>query len=119
MAERTQEEKEEMYRIANTILRQMGGLAKLKRMVGANSFVVLERGVQFKFKMFHKANTILIKVNGMDTYDMEFWKITPKKGANKFHQSNDNYDEMLVPQFEEITGLTLTMPQIVQLVRRK
>ena len=105
--------KEERQELARTILRQLGGgMGKLKMMVGASYFMLHENGVQFKFKMYPKANTIVIKLNGSDLYDIEYWKITPKQ-CKKVHEFNDYYADMLRDNFEETTGLTLTPPRFV------
>lgn len=95
--------------IANTILRQLGGVGKLSVMIGASNFVSLESGVQFSFK--HRiTNKCVIKLESNDTYTVELWKINVRKGqAEKVSENGFVYADMLKRLFEMKTGLNLSL----------
>lgn len=96
--------------VAQTILKQMGGVGKLQAMIGAKQFVSLNEppGVQFGFSNRKGPNKVVIKLNGKDLYDVEFWKIK-KFDFNKVDEANDVYAEHLKSVFEEATGLYLSL----------
>jgi hypothetical protein len=100
--------------IAQEILSQMGGMKLLNLMVGANQFVAIESGVQFKFKMCRKFNTMVIKLDrGSDTYNVEFWKIHIRSGiCVKVLEFEDIYFDQLQEIFVNNTGLDLTFPKV-------
>ena len=94
--------------IANTILKQMGGTGRLNAMTGAKDFVAIDNGVQFKTGRNSKSiNTIVIRLNGRDLYDVEFGRVRKYeyKVVNKY---DDVYNDMLKDLFEENTGMYLT-----------
>jgi hypothetical protein len=98
--------------VAMTIIRQMGGMSKLRAMVRAKDFVALESGVQFGFKGNRKMNKCVIKLNGMDLYDVEFWniRITSKTfKTDMVAEFNDCFNDMLINIFESTTGLYLSL----------
>jgi len=109
--------KSEAIAIANTILAQMGGLNRLRTMVGADQALALESGVQFAFKGCRKANKCVVKLEADDTYTVEFWACRPVKfstrtgamsgGAVKVSEVSDVYADSLVQVFEGATGLYL------------
>lgn len=98
--------------IARTILNQMGGQNKIAAMTGAGKgarmFIAIENGVQFGFGLNNSMNRVIIKLNGSDLYDIEFWKIG-KKTCKKVKEYNDVYCDMLVDIFESTTGLYLSL----------
>jgi len=96
--------------VATTILEQMGG-RMFCMMCGVHSKVAIENGIMFGFKGSRKANKMKVTLNSMDTYDIEFWKISPSgKLPNKVvHEEKGFYNDMLVPEFEEFTGLYTRM----------
>lgn len=89
--------------VAITIFKQLGG-NKFKAMVGAHSLVALPNGLQLGFKGCTKGNTLIIKLNGWDLYDIELWKIT-KKFCKKMDGGNDIYFDKLQEWFTNATGL--------------
>jgi len=105
--------------VANTIIKQMGGLGKMSAMVSANGLVfgTEENGdcfVQFSFKGSRKINKCKVILNWDDTYTMEFWKISlrAKNPANMCVKKSDAsglYWDMLKPEFERVTGLYLSL----------
>jgi hypothetical protein len=98
--------------IAETILDQMGGAGKLYAMIGAQHMVSLDDlgGVQFVFKGSKRTNKVVIKLNSLDLYDIEFWKFTKSTGACvKVTELCSLYADQLVQTFSEETGLYLTL----------
>lgn len=93
--------------IASVILAQMGN-NKLVAMIGANGFLNLENGLQFKFKGCKKANCVRITLEAQDLYTVEFFKI---KGFDVASVSKHVglYDVALKPTFERFTGLALSL----------
>ena len=95
---------EEQKQIAVTIIEQLGG-QQMKAMTGAYGFVALESGVQFRFRGSRKANSCRVILDAMDTYTFELWKIGRKTPPKMVYQIDGAYDDMLIPVFEEQTGL--------------
>tara|TARA_R100000781_G_scaffold85056_1_gene52367 strand:+ start:93 stop:407 length:315 start_codon:yes stop_codon:yes gene_type:complete len=97
--------KETQKEIAITILKQMGGVNKLKRFTGAYNFGLRKNGVAFQIRN-RKVNTIIIDLNGKDLYDMKFVRI---RGIDHktIKEYNDIYFDQLIPLFEEATGMYL------------
>lgn len=101
--------KKERYVIADTIVKQMGGM-KIRAMVNARDFLVLDAGVQFTFSGKRGMNKCVVKLNGMDTYDVEFWYVNARKGTCDLKESFDDvYEDMLIDIFEHTTGLYLSL----------
>ena len=94
--------------IAAQILVYFGGRQNLISLVGAHQFVAIENGLQFRYKLCRKHNTLRIKLNGRDLFDVEFWKITPKTCKIVAEFSNYYFD-MLQDLFVEETGLNLVL----------
>ena len=90
-------------RIAIEIFKQLGG-GHFKAMVGAHQLVALPDGLQLKFKGSRKANCLVVKLNGLDLYDLELWKIT-KKFNKKMDQGSNIYFDGLQDWFTNATGL--------------
>lgn len=103
--------------IAQTILKQIGGIAKITGMINAKDILDLENGVSFKFSGSKKVNYVKIVLNGMDTYDLEFGKISMKKtdfgvkmpDYKKVKEFDDIYNDQLKGLFEQFTGLYLSL----------
>ena len=93
---------------AEKILEQLGGNGKLKSMIGINSALATEKGVQFKFKGSKKANTATIELDKEDTYTVKFYKIKGTK-FNKVKESYRVQAENLKELFENTTQLRLTL----------
>ena len=81
---------------------------RLSLMTGADTFLVRNRGVQFSFKGCRKANRVTIDLTPADTYTVRFWKVT-SKSVRMVDMSQDVYSDRLIPLFEEVTGLYLTV----------
>ena len=98
--------------IAQTILRQMGGINRISAMIRAYDILDLGNGVQFKFKGGQNANCIIVKLNDLDLYDVEYYKITKKAGiprAKLVKTENMIYADQLKKSFETVTGLYLSL----------
>lgn len=108
-------DKEKRIEVADIILSQVGGRKALCLMTGAHSFCLLEEsrlGVSFKFKGSRKANYCKITLNSMDTYDVEFGKLSKFK-YKTVKKVDGAYNDMLPSLFEETTGLFLSIPRII------
>ncbi len=89
--------------IAKEILDQLGG-NKFIAMTGAHNLATDGNNLCLKFKGSNKANYLRITLTAMDTYIMEFAKITPKNVY--WHSKQDGiYNDMLQPLFTKVTGL--------------
>ena len=97
-------------RVARTILQQLGGMGKLKAMIGATNFVYDENSLKFKLKSCRKANIIQITLNALDTYDIKFFKYNSRScECKEVKQFNDYYADMVRGIIEEFTGLYLSL----------
>ena len=89
--------------IATTIISQFG--RSFPQMVGLKNVVAIERGVQFSHAKGQQGiNKVVVTLNGMDTYDLSFWKIT-NKTTKEIVGVGDIYNDQLGGVFENITGL--------------
>ncbi len=87
--------------IATTIFSQLGG-NRFKAMTGANNFIDHGDGISFYLP---KNKVVAIKLNGKDLYDISFGRINKNCELIKTSEHNDIYNDMLIPIFEEQTGL--------------
>lgn len=92
--------------IANTIVCQMGGMGRLRAMLGVKQAVAIERGVQFKFpnRLRSRGNRVRVQLNDRDTYQVDFWNGTKLVGS-----FSDVYADQLKSVFENQTGLRLSL----------
>jgi len=91
---------------AGTILQQLGG-NKFIAMTGAKNFVKDDKKKLITFKIgsnIKNVNYVRIKLNQMDTYDMEFLNIRAGKIKVKSRAKNV-YDDQLQQVFTHHTGL--------------
>ena len=89
---------------ARTILNQLGG-NRFVAMTGAKQLVDLGEGLQFRIgRNCKKVNSVVIKLNGNDLYDVEFYNI---RGINftKKSEAKNVFCDQLADIFEEHTGL--------------
>lgn len=106
--------KEEVARIAGTIIKQLGGTAKLKHGCGVKniySFITDKGqvGVTMKLaKNISKFNHLRIVLNSMDTYDIEFLRFHNCK-KTRSETFEGYYGDMLQPLFERITGMIVNI----------
>lgn len=91
--------------IAQTIFNQIGG-CRFKAMVGASHFAHTHNALRFRFKMCNKANVCLITLNGLDLYDLKFFKCKPTAADSEPVKTYENlYFDQLTDTFEKYTGL--------------
>lgn len=93
--------------IAETILAQMGGINRLRAMIGVKIFIALENGVQFKFPAGRGINFVKIVLRN-DLYDVEFGYARGMDYKVKAEQQGV-YADQLKGVFEEATQLYLSL----------
>lgn len=88
--------------IAKTILTQLGG-NKFIAMTGAKNFGILSggQGIGFSIPRHNKVKYLRIKLNSLDTYDIEF--LNTKVEVIKTY--NGIYNDQLQSIFTQETGL--------------
>lgn len=97
--------------IAEIIGQQLGGLGRLKVMIGAKDFLYSSEDTYLSFK-FMKGNQGInycnIRLNGSDLYELTFGKI---RGHNYtvIKTYDDIYCDQLKSIFESTTGLYLSL----------
>lgn len=85
----------------NQILQQLGG-NKFIAMTGARNFIKIPEGVKFRImKAKDGINSIVIKLNDKDLYDILFMKDFIKT----ISKADDVYGDQLQSTFTENTGL--------------
>jgi hypothetical protein len=108
---------------ADVTLKQLGGMKRLKVMIGAKDFVSDNGGKTLIFKFPNrgakKPNYVKITLTGRDDYNVEFGRISSKKSKDfpsirtpvykKFKTYRGVYVDMLYDIFEKETGLYLTL----------
>jgi hypothetical protein len=88
----------------------MGGFGKLKAMVNARNYVYSHNSVMFFFSGKRGWNKCRVILDASDTYTMEFWYVNARKGKCNLKDSESGlYWDMLIPHFEEKTGLYLSL----------
>src|SRR3954466_9802615 len=99
--------------VANTILEQLGGQARLKMMIGASNFIARNEGLGgLSFRLpatlpRPRMNMIKIMLNARDLYDIEFLDIraNAKNGFRMVAEAKDIYNDQLREVIERNTGL--------------
>jgi hypothetical protein len=97
-------------KVANIILKQMGGAGRIRAMTGAKQFIAIKDGLQFRFpnKAAGKPNFVKIELTPADLYDVEFGRIRGGK-YKKIKEYRGVYFDMLISLFEKTTGLYLRL----------
>ena len=91
--------------VAKTILEQLGG-NKFRVMTGAKNFMGFTDGLVMKIgRNSSNSNYLKITLNSMDTYDMEFAKVTRMVEKKSVTEYNNIYCDMLTDQFTSHTGM--------------
>ena len=97
--------------IAKTILEQLGG-NKFRVMTGAKNLMGFENGLVMKLgRNSSNSNYLKITLNSMDTYDMEFAKLTRMGEKKSVTEYNNIYNDMLTDQFTAHTGMYTSLFQ--------
>jgi hypothetical protein len=95
--------------VAKTILQQMGGINRIKAMLGVKQFVSMKDGVQFKFPSPHGGpNFVKIVLDPSDTYTMTFGRVRGTQ-FKKGKEHSGIYADQLRKIFEKETGLYLKL----------
>lgn len=88
----------------------IGSQGKLNMMLGAKQFVRTQKGLKFTIKgAKNKINTILIELNGKDTYDVTFANFSIKNGWNVISKEDDVLNSQLKHMIETKTGKYLSL----------
>lgn len=102
--------------VGKEIYRQLGG-NKFRVMTGCTNFGYTENSLSFKIP---RMGWMVITLNSMDTYDVQFKKIKKTKDKERsaafgftcwdekmivYSEHKGVYDDMLAPIFEQVTGL--------------
>ena len=91
------------YDVAKNIHRQIGSMALM--MLGAKKLTAHKDGLAFAIRGCRKVNRVMIKLNGRDLYDIEYFKCGPKIGINSVAKDTDIYCDMIHASIESNTGL--------------
>ncbi len=98
----------ESSKVAETIAQQLGGLGRLKAMIGAKHFAYEGKSLQFKFPNRRGPNYVKITLAPDDTYTMDFGRIVKWDLKNKKTLKGIYFDQMK-EVFERETGLRLSL----------
>ena len=91
--------------VAKTILEQLGG-NKFRMMTGAKHLAGDENSLSMRIgRNSSNSNYLKITLNSMDTYDMEFAKLTRIGEKKSVSEYNNIYCDMLTDQFTAHTGM--------------
>ena len=91
----------------NQLTQSQNGMNRLVAMTGANNFVKSKEESSVSFKI-PRIGFVKIRLNGMDTYDMTFYKIR-KYEYKVIQEFKGLYSDMLKETFESHTGLYLSL----------
>lgn len=106
--------------VARTILEQLGG-NKFKVMTGARDFVGGENFLSFKLptgRTKNKSNYVRVRLNGLDTYDVEFLSLRGMNSSVKAYKEGV-YADQLQAVFTRETGLETSLGTMGQPQRRE
>ena len=99
------EDRYESGDVARIIWEQLGG-NKFRMMTGAKNLLNLGDGIAMKLgRNSSNSNYLKITLNSMDTYDMEFAKLTRMGEKKSVTEYNNIYNDMLTDQFTAHTGM--------------
>ena len=96
--------------VAQTILNQLGG-NRFCAMTGASGFVDLDDGLMFSLPQrlcTNKANKVRVKLNGADTYSVEFFSIRGVK-VKPISEHSMVYADALSTVISQETGLVVCL----------
>jgi len=97
--------------VANTIAAQMGGIGKIRMMLGAKQVMAIDNGLAIKWpnKDSSKGNYVEIKLDPSDTYNMEFFWVRGTAGKKSLKKFTMVYAEDLKRIFRDWTGWALSL----------
>ena len=91
--------------VAKTILEQLGG-NKFRMMTGAKKFMGFAEGLTMKIgRNSSNSNYLKITLNSMDTYDMEFAKISKMGEKKSITEYKNVYNDLMRGTFTAHTGM--------------
>ncbi len=96
--------------VANTIAQQIGNRAFL--MMGTRHKLGDDCSLTFDCRGSRNVNKIRVTLNGLDLYDLTFWKVTRRNGQFKVkvvEQVKGVYFDGLRDAIERVTGLHLSL----------
>jgi len=96
--------------VAVTILKQLGGLGRLRAMINIQQIEAKPQGIRFKFSNPNrsKPNHVEITLNGRDLYDIDFGR-TVKYDVKPKSKATDIYASDLRGVIEQATELYLSL----------
>jgi len=99
------EDRYESGDVARIIWEQLGG-NKFRVMTGAKNLLNTGDGLAMRIgRNSSNSNYLKITLNSMDTYDMEFAKLTRMGEKKSVTEYNDVYNDMLTDIFTSHTGM--------------
>ena len=99
------EDRYESGDVARIIWEQLGG-NKFRVMTGAKNLLNTGDGLAMRIgRDSSNSNYLKITLNSMDTYDMEFAKLTRMGEKKSVTEYNDVYNDMLTDIFTSHTGM--------------
>ena len=91
--------------VAKTILEQLGG-NKFRMMTGAKNLMGIADGLVMKIgRNSSNSNYLKITLNSMDTYDMEFAKLTKMGEKKSVTEYKNVYNDLMRGTFTAHTGM--------------
>ncbi len=96
--------------IATKIMSKLGA-GRFKAMTGAKDFALTDNGIRFKIgRNATQTNTVTIELNGVDTYDMTFEKVSLSRKTweitRKVISKNEGVcKDMMRDTFTDVTGM--------------
>lgn len=94
--------------VAQTIIKQLGGIGRLSAMTGAYNFIYDTCSIQFKFRNRTGPNFCKVTLDPDDTYTVEFGRLV-KWELRQPKKVEGIYCDGLIPLFEKTTGLYLSL----------
>lgn len=94
--------------VAAEIMRQLGG-GRFILMTGARHFVADDYSMSFQIPRSNGIQAVTIKLNGGDTYDMEFCKFNKTPPYRHVIATEDVYFDELQKIFTSLTGLATSL----------
>ncbi|KAB7891384.1 hypothetical protein [Poseidonibacter ostreae] len=107
--EKERMEKERINKeVAQDILSQLGGGKTVSLMLGVANFVIIDKGIIFKFQGNDTVNHAKIELVENDTYKVTFSKLAELE-LEELEVYENIYCDMLIKTFESYTKLYLSL----------
>jgi hypothetical protein len=100
--------------VADAIARQLGGVGRLRAMIGAECYSFATPGasglsVRFRARSLNRANWIEVTLERDDTYRVVFWSLSTRRPRRLVSEFREVYAEGLRDLVESETGLALSL----------